>query len=76
MDMRGMLEAIGIVKDQPFNPSAADRATLDKAARRALEMARWILVEDLGRSPGGTPEGVTSISEARSARATHLPCTA
>ena len=53
MDMRGMLAAIGIVKDQPFNPSAADRATLDKAAHRAFEMSRWTLVEDLGRRPGG-----------------------
>ena len=53
MDMRGMLAAIGIVKDKPFNPSAADRAILDKAANRALEMARWTLVEDLGRRPGG-----------------------
>ena len=53
MDMRGMLAAIDIVKDQPFNPSAEDRVVFDKAAYRALEMARWTLTEDLGRRPGG-----------------------
>jgi hypothetical protein len=53
LDMRGMLAAIGIVRGQPFNPSAADRAILDKAARRALEMARYTVTEELGRRPGG-----------------------
>jgi hypothetical protein len=53
MDMRGMLAAIGIVKGEPFKPGAAERAILDKAARRALEMARYTLTEDLGRRPGG-----------------------
>jgi hypothetical protein len=52
-DMRGMLAAIGIIKDQPFNPNPADRAILDQAAHRALEMARWTFIEDLGRRPGG-----------------------
>jgi hypothetical protein len=53
MDMRGMLAAIGIVKGEPFNPGSAERATLDKAAGRALEMARYTSTEDLGRRPGG-----------------------
>lgn len=53
MDMRGMLAAIGIVKGEPFEPSAADRVILDAAALRALEMARWTFNEDLGRRPGG-----------------------
>jgi hypothetical protein len=53
LDMRGMVAAIGIVKGEPFNPGPADRAILDKAAHRALEMARYTLTEDLGRRPGG-----------------------
>jgi hypothetical protein len=53
LDMRGMLAAIGVVKGGPFNPGPADRATLDKAAGRALEMARYTFTEDLGRRPGG-----------------------
>jgi hypothetical protein len=40
MDIRGMLAAIGIVKDKPFNPSAGDRAILDKAANRAFDVYR------------------------------------
>ena len=52
MNMRGMLAAIGIVKGEPFNPSAADRAILDKAARRAVEMARWTGTVELPRLPG------------------------
>jgi hypothetical protein len=53
MDLRGMLAAIGIVKGEPFKPAAAERAILDKAAHRALAMARYTLTEDLGRRPGG-----------------------
>ena len=34
MDMRGMLAAIGIVKDQPFSPDAHQRATRQSGAHR------------------------------------------
>src|SRR5262245_1051109 len=50
---RVMLAAIGIVKGEPFNPGPAERITLDKAARRALEMARYTFTEELPRKPGG-----------------------
>jgi hypothetical protein len=53
MDMRGMLAAIGIIKGAPSKPGAAGRVSFDKAAHRALEMARYTLTEDLGRRPGG-----------------------
>jgi hypothetical protein len=41
-DWRGMLAAIGIVRDQPFNPDEAIRAVLDRAARTAYKMSRVI----------------------------------
>jgi hypothetical protein len=37
-----MLAAIGIVKDQPFNPDAHTRSILDRAARTAYKMSRVI----------------------------------
>jgi len=41
-DSLGMLAALGIVKDRPFNPDARTRATLDAAARTAYKMSRVI----------------------------------
>ncbi len=41
-DSLGMLAAIGIVKDQPFNPDAHTRSILDRAARTAYKMSRVI----------------------------------
>jgi hypothetical protein len=52
MNMRGMLEAIGIVKDQPFAPDARAREVLDKAAKRAAEMGRYIAIVATPERPG------------------------
>lgn len=41
-DSLGMLAAIGIVKDQLFNPDARTRSILDRAARTAYKMSRVI----------------------------------
>lgn len=51
-DWMGMLAAIGIVKGQPFNPDAATRAILDRAARTAYRTSRVIGFEEAvsGRS--------------------------
>lgn len=40
MDMRGVLAAIGIAKDRPFEPDAHAREVLSRAARRASELSR------------------------------------
>ena len=45
-DWRGMLAAIGIVKGQPFNPSASARAILNDAAKTGYKMSRVIGFED------------------------------
>jgi len=42
MDMRGMLQSLGIVKDQSFDPDDHQHEILDKAARRAAEMGRFV----------------------------------
>ena len=51
-DWLGMLASIGIVKGQPFNPDAATRAILDKAAKTAYKMSRVVGFEETvgGRS--------------------------
>jgi hypothetical protein len=51
-DWRGMLVAIGIVQGQPFNPDAAVRAILDRAAKTAYKMSRVIGTQETvaGRS--------------------------
>jgi hypothetical protein len=54
LDMRGMLAAIGIVKDQPFSPDGHTREILDRAARRASQMAQYVSLEVVGTRPGGT----------------------
>ena len=41
-DWRGMLASLGIVKGQPFNPDAATRAMLDRAAKTAYKTSRVI----------------------------------
>ena len=45
-DWLGMLAAIGIVKGQPFNPDAATRAILDRAAKTGYKMSRVIGFEE------------------------------
>ena len=45
-DWLGMLAAIGIVKDQPFNPDAQGREILDRAAKTAYKMSRVIGLEE------------------------------
>ena len=51
-DWRGMLASLGIAKGQPFNPDAATRAILDKAAKTAYKTSRVIGFEETvnGRS--------------------------
>jgi hypothetical protein len=46
-DWRGMLASLGIVKGELFNPDAATRAMLDKAAKTAYKTSRVIGFEDL-----------------------------
>ena len=46
-DWLGMLASLGIVKGQPFNPDAATRAILDKAAKTAYRTSRVIGFEDI-----------------------------
>jgi hypothetical protein len=45
-DWLGMLASIGIVKGQPFEPDAATRAILDRAAKTAYKVSRVIGVEE------------------------------
>jgi hypothetical protein len=45
-DWLGMLAAIGIVKGQPFNPDAATREILDKAAKTGYKMSRVVGFEE------------------------------
>jgi hypothetical protein len=45
-DWLGMLAAIGIVQGQPFNPDAAGRAILDRAAKTAYKTSRVIGFEE------------------------------
>jgi hypothetical protein len=53
MSMRGMLAAIGIVRDRPFSPDAEQREILNKAAQRAFEMGHYIASELIAELPGG-----------------------
>jgi hypothetical protein len=48
MWIRGVAASLGIVKEKPFRPDAAKRATLDRAARVAFAMSHAL---DFG--PGG-----------------------
>jgi hypothetical protein len=43
--MRGMLEGLGIVKGEPFNPDANLRAILDQAGRVGFKMAATVTFE-------------------------------
>jgi hypothetical protein len=45
-DWLGMLAAVGIVKGQLFNPGAATRAILDRAAKTAYKMSRVVGFEE------------------------------
>jgi hypothetical protein len=51
-DWMGMLAALGIAKGKPFNPDAASRAILDRAAKTAYKTSRVIGFEEAvsGRS--------------------------
>jgi hypothetical protein len=46
-DSLGMLAAIGIVKDRPFNPDAHTREILDRAAKTAYKMSRVVGFEEV-----------------------------
>jgi hypothetical protein len=46
-DWLGMLAALGIVKGQPFNPDAATRAMLDRAAKTAYKTSRVVGFEEV-----------------------------
>ena len=54
MEMRGMLAALGIIKDRPFQPDACRRELLDKAARTANRIGRAISYEPQTIVPNGT----------------------
>jgi hypothetical protein len=51
-DWLGMLAALGIVKDQPFNPDAHARSILNRAAKTAYNISRVVGFEEVvaGRS--------------------------
>jgi hypothetical protein len=51
-EWRGMLAAIGIMKDQPFQPDAQTRTILDRAAKTGYKMSRVVGFERVvsGRS--------------------------
>jgi len=53
MDMRGMLAAIGIIKGQRFAPDLHTRMILDRAARCAGRVVRYIPLEVTANMPGG-----------------------
>jgi hypothetical protein len=53
LDMRGMLAAVGIVKDQPFSPDTHTRDVLSRAARRATDIGRYISYVGIPTYPGG-----------------------
>ena len=46
-DWRGMLATIGIVQGQPFNPDAATRAILDRAAKTTYKTSRVVGFEEV-----------------------------
>ena len=46
-DWMGMLAAIGIIQDQPFEPTPAQRSILDRAATTAYKMSRVIGFEEV-----------------------------
>src|SRR5262249_45636422 len=45
MEMRGMLAALGIVKDKPFSPDARMRELLDQGAKTAFRMGHAVVYE-------------------------------
>ncbi len=53
MDMRGVLQAIGIVQGQAFSPDAHAREVLTRAAQRATDIGHYISYVYLGTLPGG-----------------------
>nr|WP_199043161.1 DUF1254 domain-containing protein [Dyella sp. ASV24] len=53
MDWRGMMAAIGIAKNQPFQPTPHQRELLDKAAKTAFAMSKVEIWDELLNQPGG-----------------------
>ena len=53
MDMRGMLASIGIVKGEPFTPTARQRALLDSAALTAFKMGKAMTTHAAAGWEGG-----------------------
>ena len=53
MDMRGMLEGIGIVKGKPFKPSKRQREILDRAALTSFKTTRAMFSHALFDMEGG-----------------------
>jgi hypothetical protein len=53
MDMRGMLAAIGIVKDEAFKPTARHREILDRAALTAFKMGKAMTTHGIAEMEGG-----------------------
>jgi hypothetical protein len=53
MDWRGMMAAIGIVKDEPFQPTPHQHELLDKAAKTAFKMSKVEIWNGLLEQPGG-----------------------
>ena len=54
LDLRGFLHTIGINKGAAFDPSPADRALLDKAARTAFKLSKVTITSLLALEAGGT----------------------
>jgi hypothetical protein len=52
MEMRGILQSIGIEKGKPFNPTPEKRELLEKAGNAAYEMARVIAYDLPNMVPG------------------------
>src|SRR5262245_5040757 len=52
LDMRGMLAATGIIKDQPFSPDAHASEILNAAAQRGYQMARYLQCIGTAKLPG------------------------
>jgi hypothetical protein len=53
MEMRGMLAALGIEKEKPFNPDVRTRDLLDKGAKTAYRIGHSIIYEPLAIVPNG-----------------------
>ncbi len=52
MEMRGVLQSIGIEKGKPYNPDAHTKDILDKAARTAFKISKMIGFDLINYVPG------------------------